>query len=179
MNRKISMSDFSRELSFVDIDSSALRDFYGTWLNLGGDAPSSSRRLNLEAFGQHVRHTYQIDYSLEKDRFWVRFSGSQNCSTTGIDSTGKFVDEVSGMDASLKRFRRLVATGKPNLRSNIQLVWAPDRSLSYDVISCPLFDEGGRVSSVLFMQEFYENRRERSDARGTLMRNFGTWGFAG
>lgn len=152
------MSDFSRDLSFVDIDNPALRGFYGTWLNLGGDGSSSNKRVNLEDFGQHVRHAYQIDYNLERDRFRVKFSGSQNCTTTGIDSTGKFVDEISGMDASLKRFRRLVADGKPTLLSGIDLAWAPKKALSYDVISCPLFDESGRVSSVLFMQEFYEKR---------------------
>lgn len=153
------MFDSSLELSFDDIDNPSLIDFYGRWLNLGGNASLSSKSVNLEAFGQHVRHTYQIDYSRETDRFRVRFSGSQNCIATGMDSTGKFVDEIPGMDASLHRFRGLVASGKPNLRSNINLAWAPGKPLSYNVISCPLFDESGCVSSIIFMQEFFKKRK--------------------
>lgn len=153
------MLDTSRELSFDDIDSPLLIDFYGRWVNLGGRASSSSRRVNLEAFGQHVRHTYQIDYSRETDRFWVRFSGSKNCEATGIDATGRFVDEIPGMDASQGRFRQLVANGKPDLKLDVDLSWAPGKPLSCNVVSCPLFDENGHVSSILFMQEFFEKRR--------------------
>lgn len=148
------MTKSIENLSCSDIENPALRDFFGAWLDVCGDTRARWQDTHLEMFGQHVRHIDKSRYSRAADRFQLKFLGTHTLKIGGTDTTGRFLDELPNFQASLKRFRRLVETGRPYLASGVEFRKEPMKARLYDVLVCPLFDDTGRVSGVMSRTDF-------------------------
>lgn len=148
------MTKIIESLSYSDIENPALRDFFGTWLDLCGETRTRWQDAHLEIFGQHVRHMDQHRFSRVEDRFQTTFVGTYTSEISGVDITGRFLDELPYFQASLKRFRRLFETKRPYLACGVETRSEPMRARLYDVLVCPLFDDTGRVSGVISRTDF-------------------------
>ena len=147
--------EFIENPQIDNIESSALRDFFGTWLgqfNEGGLPLSKDFHLTL--FAQHLPFIVQSNYDSKAGRFFVKYYGSQYGEGVGADYTNQFVDEIPDAEGLLERSMWLVENRQPYLLLRNKVTWSPKNFRHYNAIACPLFDDEKNVSSIIFRIEF-------------------------
>ena len=100
-----------------------------------------------------VRHVGVMDVERDPFRFFIRLSGPAVAEATGIDFTGKYVDELSGVGEALGRFKWCADNAKPYYFSG-DVTWAPVDIKHYSVLALPFGDEGELVSSIVLLFQF-------------------------
>ena len=147
--------DFIEDPQIDDIDSPALRDFYKLWHTLCAEHGSPGRGdFSLTLFAEHLPYMAINDYDRDTGRFFVRLFGSGYVDGTGADLTNKFIDEIPNTEALLARYAWLVENKRPYLSRGNRLDWASKDYRNYNVLACPLFDDLGDVTTLMFRIEF-------------------------
>lgn len=137
------------------VESATLRDFFGMWLDpKTSTGMPRAKDFSLTDFAPHLPFMIQNDFDAATGRFSVRFVGSSYAKGVGADYTNRFVDEIPDTEDLLVRSRWLVENKKPYLVLNTRIIWSPKDFKYADSIACPLFDEKGSVSGLLFRIEF-------------------------
>lgn len=139
----------------ADIQNPELRDFFELWLGLQQehDLPRL-RDFSMTLFAEHVPLMALNDYDPETGRFFVRLYGSGYVDGTGQDLTRRFVDDIENTEALLERYSWMVKEKQPYLSLDNSLFGSPKAFSSYDVLACPLFDDEGNVTTLMFRIEF-------------------------
>ncbi len=93
---------------------------------------------------------------VEHDPFRIKDTvlGSQIVFKSGVDTTGKYLDEVDGSERLLTRLRWLVENRKPYLIKNEKLLWGVKDFTRYSSVALPLSNEGEEVNHILHYMDF-------------------------
>lgn len=88
-------------------------------------------------------------------RFKVRLMGTQAVEQSGLDSTGRFVDEVAGAEGVQRRFSEVLRRRQPYY-ADMRLTWSSRNYKRYRTVVCPLADDAdaGRVARLLSLVVF-------------------------
>ena len=76
-------------------------------------------------------------------RFKSRLAGTKVVALSGLEITGRYIDEISGTEDMLRQFRRLVQSGKP-YHCTVPLTWSALNYKWCETVVCPLADDTGR-----------------------------------
>lgn len=146
---------FVPEPQLDDIQSPALRDFFGIWLELHDNGgPPKSKNFPLTVFEQHLPYVIQIDCDQANDHYLIKYFGSGYAEGIGQDFTNKFMNDVPETKPLLARSRWLVANKQSYLVQNVKIVWSPKNYRRCSAIACPLVDDAGHVSGIVYRVEF-------------------------
>lgn len=147
--------DFIEDPKIGDIESPALRDFFSIWQTLCEEHGSPARAdFSLTLFAEHLPHMAINEYDRDTGRFFVRLFGSGYVNGIGADLTNKFVDEIPNTEGLLARYAWLVENKRPYLSRDNRLDWSSKNYRNYNVLACPLFDDLGDVTTLMFRIEF-------------------------
>ncbi len=147
--------DFIEDPKIDEIKSPVLRDFFRIWQSLCEEHGSPGREdFSLTLFAEHLPYMAINDYDRDTGRFFVRLYGSGYVDGTGADLTNKFIDEIPNTEGLLARYARLVENKRPYLARGNRLDWSSKNYRNYNVIACPLFDDQGDVTTLMFRIEF-------------------------
>jgi hypothetical protein len=140
-----------------DIDNPVLLEFFKHWQSLDPIRKQPRKRdLNLAELYQHVPYIFVNDFDPLKNRFFTRFVGSGYVNEVGVDFTGKFADEVENTEKLRSRMMIIVESKRPYLVNNMRILWNSKDFKSYHSIGCPLFDDNGEVSALIFRLVFQQ-----------------------
>ena len=120
-----------------------LRQLYRFWDDLRGrDAmPAYSQLDPLDIPRTILPHVFLNDV-LAPNRFRVRLQGTEAVRQSGVDLTGRIVDEIDGAEGTQQRFETIVTTRSPYY-CRVPLTWSPLDYKTYEAIVLPLADPDG------------------------------------
>lgn len=138
-----------------DIQSPVLRDFFCVWTDLHSDESlPKSKNFPLTVFEHHLPFVILIDYDAATARFLIKYFGSGYADGIGQDFTNQVMNDVPDADRLVTRSIWLVGSKQPYLVQNIKIIWSPKNYRTCSAIACPLFDDAGNVSSIVYRVEF-------------------------
>lgn len=94
-------------------------------------------------------HLTLFEVESEPLRFRVRLVGTSVVEATGMEMTGRYLDELKDIAQTLDRCRRLVETGMPYFHADVPLTWSPHNYKTYTVLRLPLAADGKTVDKIL------------------------------
>ena len=86
-------------------------------------------------------------------RFRVRLHGTEIVEATGLEITGRHLDEIDGMDRQIERCRWMVAQARPYLVADA-LTWSPRMHSAYTALNLPFGDPDGTVQRIVAVFAF-------------------------
>ena len=149
------LADDAFRLVMASLPPGPTKQLYTSWLKC-----RHSRTIPAAEFADPermpkdvVRHVGIMDVEHDPFRFYIRLSGPAVAEATGVNFTGKYVDELSGVGAALGRFKWCADNAKPYYFSG-DVTWAPVDIKNYSVLALPFGDEADRVSKIALMFQF-------------------------
>lgn len=90
-------------------------------------------------------------FQVERDplRYFVRLVGTAVVDATGMDNTGRYLDELDCIEHTLERCDRLVETRAPYFHADLPMPWCPNDFRTYSVLGLPLASDGETVDIIL------------------------------
>ncbi len=131
------------------------RDLYSLWLGkcapgqLPGRADFDPREMP-----RLLPFVTLIDVERDPLRFRIRLVGTAVVAATGLDMTGRYLEEMNQIEPALERCRHLVETAYPYFHTDLPLVWSSHNFKSYSVLSLPLAADGLAVDKILMSLQF-------------------------
>ncbi len=89
----------------------------------------------------------------QHQRFRVRLHGTEIVEATGIEITGRYLDEIEGMARQIERCRWMVRHGRPYLVADA-LTWSPRLHSAYTALNLPFGDSDGAVRRIVAVFAF-------------------------
>ncbi len=86
-------------------------------------------------------------------RFRVRLHGTEIVEATGIEITGRYLDEIDGMARQIERCRWMVRHARPYLVADA-LTWSPRLHSAYTALNLPFGDPDGKVRRIVAVFAF-------------------------
>lgn len=150
------MSDtFVANPTIDDIPFEPLRDVYRIWLGVSAEHGLPQRKhFSPQLLKDHLPYLVFIDYERDTDRFRVRLIGTRYSEAIGFEGTGMYIDELPNAAEMEGRYRWMLAHKQPYYAYLEKMVWANREYKHYAVIGCPLYDDDGRISMILFRVTF-------------------------
>lgn len=95
-------------------------------------------------------------FDVERDplRFRVRLVGTAIVEATGLDSTGRYLDELDNIEAVIRRAEAMMQSGQPYFMSTLPLTWTPLDFRTYSVLGVPLASDGRIVDKLMYTMLF-------------------------
>jgi hypothetical protein len=150
-------SKFIKDPETKDFPSSALRDFFDIWRGLGEEhGLLQKKQFSLTVFAEHLPLMAINDFDPETGLFYVKYFGSEYAHGVGKDFTNSFASDAPNSERMVARFLWLTENKLPYLSLGNRLIWSPKNYKTYNVLACPLFDDRGNVTSLMFRVEFNE-----------------------
>lgn len=87
-------------------------------------------------------------------RYRVRLFGTGLGLHSGLDLSGKYLDQVAGADGVVQRCDWLVEHRRPSFRHDVVLTWSERPWRSYDVLGLPLAADDEAVDMLMFLLSF-------------------------
>jgi hypothetical protein len=82
-------------------------------------------------------------------RFLVSLVGTAVVEGTGMDNTGRYLDDLDCIEHTLARCRQLVETQLPYFHADISMPWSPNDFRTYTVLGLPLAHDGHTVDRII------------------------------
>ena len=149
------LSDDALRLVMASLPPGPAKQLYTYWLErkYNRSIPRAEfadpDRMPKEVF----RHVGVMNVEHDPFRFFIRLSGPAVAEATGVDFTGKYVDELSGVGHALGRFKWCVDNAKPYYFSG-DVTWADVNFKNYSVLALPFGDEDNVVSNIVLLFQF-------------------------
>lgn len=93
-----------------------------------------------------------LDVQLSPLRFRTRLTGTRVVDELGVDHTGRYLDELSGMAEQIERIAWCACERRPYL-SEARVSFAPNSYKRYNVLTLPFGDDAG-VRRIVFVFSF-------------------------
>ena len=107
-----------------DICSPMVRDFYRYWLGLTAKRPMPDQTdVDPTQIPRHVLPFINLTDVRPDGRFKSRLAGTKVVALSGLDITGRYIDEIPGTEDMLRQFQRLVRSRKP-YHCIVPLTWS-------------------------------------------------------
>lgn len=87
-------------------------------------------------------------------RYRVRLFGTGLALRSGLDLTGRYLDDIAGSAAVVERCDLLVGHRRPSFRRDIALSWSERFWHRYDLLGLPLAADGETVDMLMFLLSF-------------------------
>ncbi len=132
--------DFSQD----DISSPMVRDFYRYWLDLAAGRPMPHQtEVDPTGIPKHVLPFINLTDVGTDGRFKARLAGTKVVALSGMEITGRFIDEIPGAEDMLRQFQRLLKSRKP-YHCIVPLTWSALNYKWCETVVCPLAGGGDR-----------------------------------
>ena len=143
------------DFTMDDLPCESFRDVYAYWLaNKPDDGlPPVDAISPLKLPRQHLPYIGVMTVERDPMRFHIRVSGTGVTDATGIEFTGKYVDEIPGTEAALERFAWCADNGLAYFVEG-PITWSPNDFMDYRVIGLPFAGPGGTVDRVMLVFDF-------------------------
>lgn len=137
-------------LPLETIPPGVMRDIYALWLDRFSPGRLPARRdFEPAAMPNLLPHLNLLDVEREPFRLRVRLIGTAIVSASGIDITGRYLDEFQSTDGTISRCRNLVEQRQPHFFAGLPLAWSPRNYKTYSVVGMPLASDGVTVDMIL------------------------------
>lgn len=132
------------DFSVDDIGSPMVRDFYRYWLDLAAGRPMPHQgEVDPTQIPKHVLPFINLTDVGADGRFRARLAGTKVVALSGMEITGRFIDEIPGTEDMLRQFQRLLRSVKP-YHCIVPLTWSALNYKWYETVVCPLAADGDR-----------------------------------
>ncbi|SMF72615.1 PAS domain-containing protein [Tistlia consotensis] len=98
-------------------------------------------------------HLGLVEVEAEPLRFLTRLQGTSVVEALGIDHTGRYYDEIPGMDAQIARLEWCARERRPYMTEGTAS-FAPKDFQHYRLLGLPFGDAAGGVRRILFVSAF-------------------------
>ena len=148
--------DFSAD----DLSHSRQRHLYAYWQQVRGRSavapvaaidPMAMPRDALSYLS--VLEVVEADAEGRSQRFRVRLHGTEIVEATGIEITGRHLDEIDGMARQIERCRWMVRHARPYLVADA-LTWSPRLHSAYTALNLPFGNAAGMVQRIVAVFAF-------------------------
>lgn len=138
-----------------DLSSLPMRAIWRFWRDRQeADRPPSVAAIDPLALPRlSLGHLVVVEVIRPGPRFRSRLVGSYIVDAVGRDNTGRFIDEVPGMEAAERRLRWCVENRRPYFASG-PLSWSPADYQRYNALGLPFVDATGEVARILVAFDF-------------------------
>lgn len=93
-------------------------------------------------------------FDVEGARFQIRIVGTGIVEALGMDTTGRYLDEIPNTEVLHARARWVVDNAKPFYVTDLTMAWDEDRWGRYSVLCTPLASNGTDVDKLLYLMSF-------------------------
>jgi hypothetical protein len=85
----------------------------------------------------------------------IRLIGTHVVEATGMEVTGKYMDELPNTQSVIERSKWIIMNCEPMACIGLPLSWSPFDYKHYDVLSMPLIDDNSKVAMILYLSRYY------------------------
>jgi hypothetical protein len=146
--------NFRADFSTDELPDAMLRELHAIWLEKceGGRLP---RRADFDLVELPPKLLPWITiFDVEGERLHIRLVGTGIVQALGMDTTGRYLDELPHTEVLHARARWAVANAKPFFVPDLTMVWDEDRWGRYSVLCVPLASDGAHVDKLLYLMSF-------------------------
>jgi hypothetical protein len=141
---------FKSPITPEDIPPEELKELLRLWQKIKGEKFMPSRKdFNPAVATRLLPHISLVDVENSPRRYRFRLVGSATVKAMGRDVTGKYMDEIPGMENMRERYDWLVENKVPYLYKG-QLVWSAKNFLDYFALGLPFSEDGHDVSLIMY-----------------------------
>ncbi|GEQ97354.1 hypothetical protein JCM17844_09910 [Iodidimonas gelatinilytica] len=148
-------NDIQPVLSSDDVPLEAARALYILWDDKRGQRLMPARRdfdpANMRAL---LEDMVLFDVDGAESRLRVRLYGTRIVQMSGLDLTGKYLDQIPGSENVGRRCQWVIAHKAPTFIRKVQLEWSQRSYRRYDVLALPLSANDKDVNMILFHLTF-------------------------
>jgi len=145
---------FRADFTNDDLPDVKLKELHAIWLSkcAGRHLP---RRADFDPVDLPPKLLPWITiFDVEEGRFRIRLVGTGIVEALGMDTTGRYLDELPNTDLLHARARWAVENAKPFYVPDLTMVWDEDRWGRYSVLCAPLASDGAHVDKLLYLMSF-------------------------
>ena len=129
---------------------------YDVWNNKRGDRLAPQRK-DLSPYDMKsclpLIAIHNVEYT--PLRMQVRLIGTHVVEATGMEATGKYMDELPNTESVIDRAKWIIVNCEPMACIGLPLLWSPFDYKHYDVLSMPLIDDNSDVAMILYLSRYY------------------------
>lgn len=150
-----SLRDPRRDLPEAGIPAGVHHDLYRLWLDRWAPGRMPGRAdFDPRVMPKLLPFLMLIDVERNPTRFRVRVMGTAIVDAMGMDSTGRYVDEIAHAEEPLQRHLRMAETPAPYFKTGVPIPWSPREYKTYAVLGLPLAADGHTVDMILMSLTF-------------------------
>lgn len=99
---------------------------------------------------------YITIFDIERDplRFRVRLVGTAIVEAMGVDTTGRYLDELDNVEPVIQRAEAMTLSGQPYFLRDQPLTWTHLDFRTYSVLGLPLASDGQTVDKLIYTMVF-------------------------
>jgi hypothetical protein len=143
------------DLNSSDLPSGVHRALFDLWhaKSSPGRLPARSRFDPIE-MPDLLPHLVLFDVQRDPLRFRIRLVGTAVVEAMGVDTTGRYLDELGRINDVHRRTETIATTGKPYFKQNLPLTWTHLDFKKYSVLGVPLANDGQTIDKLLYTMLF-------------------------
>ena len=145
----------SENLSSVDLPPGVHRALFDLWHTKSAPGRLPARSMfDPSEMPDLLPHLVMFDVEYDPLRFRIRLVGTAVVEAMGVDTTGRYLDELDRINDVHRRAETIATTRKPYFRQDLPLTWTHLDFKKYSVLGVPLAEDGQTVDKLLYTMRF-------------------------
>jgi len=156
INQKGTVGDLIHDFRNDQLPDGNLKLLHAIWVDgCDGDSLPSRAHFDPVTMPPVVLPWITIfDVEIDPTRFRVRLAGTGIVDATGVDTTGKYLDELPGTENLLARATWALKNRKAYFMKDLPLTWTRKEYKYYSVVGLPLATNGHDIDMLIYGMSF-------------------------